>query len=403
MGTDGTTRIEKALSAEEITAANELTRRWLASRDDVPASASALGVWPLLTALASGAIGRTRTELTDAAGVDDARTERLAGALLGAAASTPDIRLALAVWAGAFITLDPDWIDRLPAEAIGALTGDAEADKRMVDRWAAEHTDGMIERMPIDLTEPVDLLLASALMVETTWGTSFTDADLDFRSGPWSELGPCRVLRVTVHDDVLRVTDRASVLTVPGSGDIDVLLALGREDLSPQQVVSELVDAAGDRDWGRSAAADLAVGERAPGVAVTEYRDGRPQQRPEVQIQTVRFSVSSDLDLLEDASVFGLVSASQEHEAEFTRLAAQRTYVSQARQSCTAVFSATGFKAAAVTAIGMTPTGAFVPATEYVHRRVSINFDRPFAYAARHRPSGLILVAGWVAEPELAD
>lgn len=43
MGTEGTTRIEQALSADEIAAANELTRRWLTSREEVPAAASALG------------------------------------------------------------------------------------------------------------------------------------------------------------------------------------------------------------------------------------------------------------------------------------------------------------------------------------------------------------------------
>ena len=29
-----------------------------------------------------------------------------------------------------------------------------------------------------------------------------------------------------------------------------------------------------------------------------------------------------------------------------------------------------------------------------------MSFDRPFAYYAVHRDSGLILVAGWVSEPE---
>lgn len=28
-------------------------------------------------------------------------------------------------------------------------------------------------------------------------------------------------------------------------------------------------------------------------------------------------------------------------------------------------------------------------------------FDRPFGFVAMHRPTGLVLLAGWVAEPEL--
>jgi serine protease inhibitor len=78
-------------------------------------------------------------------------------------------------------------------------------------------------------------------------------------------------------------------------------------------------------------------------------------------------------------------------------MAAQRLYVSQARQSCTAVFSATGFEAAAVTAMGMAYMG--FPQQTHEHVRTVATFDRPFAYLARHRPSGLVLVAGWVAQP----
>ncbi|WP_100445477.1 serpin family protein [Glycomyces xiaoerkulensis] len=401
---NGKTTLEQALRAAEIEAANELTRRWLTSREEVPAAASALGVWPLLTALACGATGLTREELLTAAGVDADRAEEVAAALIGAAGAASGIRLALGVWAGSRLALDPDWTAALPAEAVGSLTGEAEADKAELDAWASRNTDGMIDRMPVDLGDKVDLLLAGALLVDTAWVTEFRDLPRRFRSGPWADLGQCRALEATVFDDVLRVTDEASVLTVPGRDDIDVLLALGRDDLSPHQVLSSAVDAAGDPDWGRSAATELAVGERAPGVAVTEYRHHEPQQGPEVAVEAVRFSVAADLDLFEDAAALGLVRASDEDSADFERLAAQRTYVSQARQACTAVFSATGFKAAAVTTVAMALAGAAVP-PKARHRRVRATFgiDRPFAYLARHRPSGLILVAGWVDEPELED
>jgi hypothetical protein len=31
---------------------------------------------------------------------------------------------------------------------------------------------------------------------------------------------------------------------------------------------------------------------------------------------------------------------------------------------------------------------------------VSVTFDRPFGFLAVHRPTSLVLVAGWIAEPE---
>ncbi|MCH7230864.1 hypothetical protein L0U85_08375 [Glycomyces sp. L485] len=402
MGTgEPRTGIEQALSPSEVAAANELTRRWFGSRPTPPAAASGLGVWPLLAALASGASGATRAELLESAGIGAERADSIAGSLLAAARPAPAIRLAVGVWAGASITLDPDWTEKLPQEAVGALTGEIDADKATLDLWASEGTDGLIERMPLDLTRPIDLVLASALMVRTTWLTPFRDAAIELSSGPWSRLGRCRTLSGTIYDDVLRVGDEASVLTVPGSDDIDVLLAVGPEDASPQRVMSALIDAAGDARWGRSAA-DLAVGEEAPGVKVTEYQSADPQTAPEIAVQTVRFSLSADLDLTEDAEALGLERASDGDRAEFDRLAVQPTYISQARQRCVATFSATGFEAAAVTAVAMTRAAAYVPKMRHLHKRASIVFDRPFAYAARHRPSGLILVAGWVEEPEPA-
>lgn len=402
MGTDGTTRIEKALSVEEIAAANGLLRRWFDSRAEPPAAASALGVWPLLTALAAGATRGTRSELLEAAGVGPGRAGDVAAELLAAVRSAPAIRLAIGVWAGARITLDPEWGAKLPAEAIGSLTGDRAADKASLDAWAARETEGLIERMPLDFSRPIDLVLASALLVRTTWVTEFRDGPLEFRTGPWAGLGTVRALWNTIHEDVLRVSDDASVLTVPGRHGIDVLLAVGREDSSPHGVFSSLLDAAEDPAWGRSAAHDLAVGETAPGVEVTEYEAREPQRSPEVAVQTVRFKVGSDLDLTEDAEALGLVRASDGELAEFDCLAVPRTFLNQARQSCAAEFSSAGFKAAAVTAMAMTRAGAVMrPENRHVHKRASIGIDRPFAYAARHRSSGLILVAGWVAEPEL--
>ncbi|WP_051325734.1 serpin family protein [Glycomyces tenuis] len=398
--TERRTAIERALKPREVRAANELTRRWFASRPHPPAAASGLGVWPLLATLATGASGETEAELLDAAGIEPERAGAIAGTLLGATRSSDAIRLALGVWAGSGITLDPDWVEALPVEAVGTLTGEPDADRATLDLWASEATDGMIERMPLDLTQRIDLVLASALMVRTRWATEFRDIATRFREGPWSGLGQCRVLANTIHDDVLRVTDDVAVLTVPGQGAVDVLLALGREGLEPGRVFDALVDAATDRTWGRSSE-DMAPGEEAPGVTVTEYRSSQPQTAPEVGVQTVRFSVSADLDLSEDAAALGLVRASDEDRAEFDRLAADPTYLSQARQRCVATFSATGFEAAAVTAMAMA-RAAGIPQMKHTHRRASIVFDRPFAYLARHRPSGLLLVGGWVAEPERA-
>lgn len=390
------TTLQDALNAEEIEAANELTRRWLTGRAEVPAVASGLGIWPLLAVLATGAVEATLDELLEAAGLDIAQAADLPAALLDAVRSAPALSLALAAWAGHRVTLDPEWVGGLPVDAIGVLTGDPAIDKPALDEWASRNTGGLIEQMPVDLEEPIELLLASALSVRTKWRTPFSEWQGPFGSGPWKGRG--KVLSATYRDEVLRVSPDAAVLTVPGDDDIDVLLAIGREEASPQEVVSMLIDAA-DPGWGRPAEegdADLSP----IGVAFRKYQSSEPQTAPETDAVVPAFALATDLDLLEDAASLGLELASDDEFAQFDRLAAQRLYVSQAKQSCTAVFSATGFEAAAVTAFGIDWMGAAPPQMLHKHRCVEVTFNRPFAYLALHRPSGLILIAGWVDDPQ---
>ncbi|MCD0446903.1 hypothetical protein LO763_25105 [Glycomyces sp. A-F 0318] len=395
--------LHDALTPADVAAANDLTRRWFAARTEVPAAASGPGVWPLLAMLAAGAVEDTLEELLAAAGLDADRAAAVPGLLLEGARNSRAIRLALGVWAGAGAALDPDWTAALPVGTVGSLTGDPAADEAALDAWAREHTDGLIDRMPLDLDEQIRLVLASALSVRTAWTVPFQDAYASFTTGPWARPGPCEILTVTYHEDVLRIGANASVLTVRGEDDIDVLLAIGLDDIAPGAVMARLFAAAKNPAWGRSPA-ELEPGRRGPGVRIVESFEEQPQSAPEVTARTVAFTVAADLDLLEDAEALGLELAADGDLAQFDRLAAQRLFVSQARQSCTAVFSATGFEAAAVTAVGMAYMGGLPPEPPRPHRHVKavVTFDRPFGYLVRHRPTGLFLLAGWVAEPQQA-
>jgi serine protease inhibitor len=415
MHTQEPSTLQDSLHPGEILDANSLTDSWLITRETVPAAASGLGIWALLAVLASGADGDTREDLLDATGLEIEQTSLVPTALLHAMRSTPALDLAYAVWAGARVTLDPAWVAGQPSQVIGSLTGDAAADQAALDAWAAANTAGLIGRMPIDLTRPVDLVLASAFALRTKWITPFTERHAPFATGPWTDPNRHRVLEADYREDVLRVSDDATVLTVRGDDDIDVLLGLGREDLSPQEVMESLIAAAEttawDRldpaadltTWGRSAT-ELAPGEQAVGVRIVEYRTDTPQTTPEVRAYAPEFRVAAELDLRDDADALGLTRAMK--GGNLSRLAAEPLIVNQARQSCTAAFSATGFEAAAVTAFGLEWMGFEEPAPQtHRHRCAQVTFDRPFAYLAVHRPTGLILVAGWIDDPtrELAS
>ena len=84
--------------------------------------------------------------------------------------------------------------------------------------------------------------------------------------------------------------------------------------------------------------------------------------------------------------------------ALFSYVDLEPVYLQQARQNVVAEFTEEGFKAAAVTAMSMV-RAAMVRPPGGTAKLTTISYTRPFGFAAVHRGSGLVLVAGWVAQP----
>jgi hypothetical protein len=121
-------------------------------------------------------------------------------------------------------------------------------------------------------------------------------------------------------------------------------------------------------------------------------------QRPGLALTTMRFTVRSEHDLLEHAEVFGLQTVSRADRGHFSRISPVPLSVDQAVQSTVATFSATGFEAAAVTAVGL----RLVSMPVHNQRGLQMTYDRPFGFLAVHRGTGLVLFAGWVDEAQAA-
>ena len=119
--------------------------------------------------------------------------------------------------------------------------------------------------------------------------------------------------------------------------------------------------------------------------------------KPETRLECVAFSLSAQHDLLRHADVFGLGHVSGFGD-RFPGISDVPLYLSQARQDVVAEFTESGFKAAAVTVM-MTATAAIARPPSEV-RVTTISYTRPFGFAAVHRGTGLVLVAGWVAKPD---
>jgi serine protease inhibitor len=372
------------MDADVVRAVNDLTGRWVRSLPPGNSVVSGLGLWPLLAILATAADEPGRAELAAAADVTAADGSRLAAQLISSLDSSTDLHAALGVWVSEQLKLAESFSDVVPAPVVGMLTGQSAVDKPRLDEWAAEHTDGLIRQMPVDISPDVMLVLASALCLRTTWVRPFTEQVKHVGSGAWA--GSWHWLERTDTDlDSVRRYDDLTVVTVRGDADVDVLLGVGGG-------VDGLLDAAArPRDGVPGSALIDGSDVVAPGVRLGKTT----ASRPDVRLSLPSFEVSASHDLLESAELFGLSAVSSGSQGHFSAISPEPLAIGQAKQEVLARFFATGFEAAAVTSMAMT-RAAMVTRQE---RRLDVVLDQPFAFAAVLRESRLPIVAGWIESP----
>ncbi|KUM88690.1 proteinase inhibitor I4 serpin [Streptomyces pseudovenezuelae] len=380
-------------------AVNGLTARW-AGMSSGGTVFSAAGVWPLLAFLADGAQGAARAELARALGVPAEQAAAAARELLAELADAKALDAALGLWTKRTLEPREEWEAGLPTDAHGVLTGDPALDQQEMDAWAAKRTGGLIERMPVEVRDDTELVLASALALRTTWQRPFEARPVRPSTGPWQG----RTLR-GLHRRSVR-PDRAGVATAPagrvtevkvlGDNGVDVHLLLGDEHMTPGQVLAAgaaLLDGTCPVVRGSL----LPLGPAGPGLRVEERPCADPRQ-PTLEVTTAAFEMRAQHDLLDLHELFGLTAARDGRQGHFPGISASPLAVGSARQSVLARFDALGFEAAAVTAVAAAPGGP-PPTPRYLSTVVTAAFDRPFGFLAVHRRTRLALTAGWVAEP----
>lgn len=373
--------------APDVAAANNLTGKWCAAAGSGDFVLSGCGIWPLLALLAAAAGEPARGELTAATGLPAASAHDAAITLLRRIEAAESVRAALGVWVRDDIALRDEWIHTLPPGTIAALRG-----QDGLDEWARRHTDGLIDRFPARIGAATALALATAVVARTAWRQSFHADVLEPSSGPWrGHRGPALARYSTGLGDaaVLTAGTPVSRVMVRGASDLDVHLLLGEE--------------------GATAPVVLAAGLGALDGSVETHRPGPGTIAPGLEVRTVTavsdtlriqvppFAVRSTHDLLRDPELFGLTAATTATDNPFPGLSPVALRVTAAAQDVCARFTADGFAAAAVSGVLMEPTG--MPPAPADALMIAVNFDRPFGFLGVHRPTGLAIVAGWVATP----
>ncbi len=377
-----------------VQAANTLTARWCSHLGGEDYALSGAGLWPLLALLASAADDPAAAELAAALDrpTDDAQQEALEIIeLLRGGQSTS---AALGIWTRQHVPLDEQWAAPLPDGVVGPLT-----DQAALDRWADEQTGGLIEKFPLVIDDETLLVLASALTARVRWRTPFEGYP---RGGgdewSWSDdPGPAdqQSLRRTTSDLSIAAVldDVVTRVVVEGDGDVDVHLLLGGEE-PPGEVLG-----AGLRELSGQArvllAADAGDGG-GPGLTVERRKSIDPEDRLELALPS--FEIRTQHDLLADPDLFGLGLLTDTSTSHLPRLSPVPLAISDGAQEVLARFFAEGFEAAAVTAFAA-PLGSGPPEDFYDVTYTRVDFDRPFGFLAVHRPSRLVVVAGWVKSP----
>ncbi|HZX04223.1 serpin family protein [Kribbella sp.] len=385
------------MDADVVRAVNELTSRWARALPAGNTVVAGLGLWPLLAMLSTGADEPGRAELAAAAGVDPSTGATDAIRLIEAIEASADLHAALGVWVDEQLKLAETFDSVVPAPLVGLLTGNPAVDKPKLDAWAADHTDDLIREMPVDLNDGVELLLASAILLRTQWVRPFTEQVRRVPDGPFA--GSWQWLERSSPDlDSIRLYEHGlTVVTVAGDADVDVLLGIGQPQTPHADVLAGLLDAASDPGGGVSGTALIEQGEVgaevAPGVRIGQTT----ASRPEVKVSLPAFSIDVEHDLMDSRELFGLTTVSSNPGAHghFSALSPTPLRIDQAKQRVLARFFATGFEAAAVTAMAMT-RAAMVTSKQ---RRLDVQFDRPFGFVAVLRDSRLPIVAGRVEVP----
>jgi hypothetical protein len=140
---------------------------------------SALGVW-LLLALASDTVADgDRADLVNLLGMPLDEAKNLAATLLDS--PHPQVSSAIAAWTLASHETPAlrTWIETLPSSLNrGPVPSQTEA-----DAWAADHTDGLIDRFPLAVDEDTLLVLASALATKVDWEEPFELASVESTPG----------------------------------------------------------------------------------------------------------------------------------------------------------------------------------------------------------------------------
>ena len=361
---------------------------------------SPLGLWLLLALIGPATEGDVRRDLEEVLGTTVGDAAARAAAMLSE--PHPAVSALAAVWDRNLGPAFNTWAHTLPA----VVERGPVPTQSFADDWARSNTNGMIDEFPLRIDELTRLILASALATDIAWSMPLGTTD---ELG--GEFGAAIHHSLTVDNGIQLIaeTDAAGLVAVAAprtASALEVFSIIAAPEVTPSEVDAAAHQVAamlrGDARYARRVPIEDLVDGHAWTVSERrERRSGGPDVQADWRSYLPAWSASSDHDLKNAPGVRPAIEAltgflrPEDLPAQFS-----------AAQSAVASFSKAGFKAAAVTAIGLV-AGSMPSFHEVLVKRITLRFNRPYAVlacAARDLGPqswrGVPVFSAWVAEPE---
>ena len=342
------------------------------------------GLWLLLATVAEHVTGDDRVALEQTLGMPADEASAAARSLL--AEPHPTLAAAVGAWAAHDVTTPVEVARPVP-------------DQMVLDAWASQHTRGLIDSFPLQVTELTRLVLATALVLEPRWTETLVTEGND---------------GLRLHGGLQAVVETTSagpvVVAKPHSRDgIDVVSVRAHARVPPSQVWQAVDEVVAMLDDGALWHAEIADGLpdrghswRAASVR-RELTEGELQRLPtdaegQPQLWTSRLPVWSAKDSIDLSAAPGVAEVGAALTPE------EPDAATDCQQVVRAEYDADGFKAAAITAMARVGSAPQFVKTQV--RRVDLDLRGSHAVVAVARGGaweGVPLVSAWVPGPNYMD
>ncbi|MGX8275561.1 serpin family protein [Streptomyces sp. PBSH9] len=332
---------------------------------------SPAGLWLALAAVAAGARGGTAAELRALLGTADREAAPAVTEVARELAATGALGVATRVWSRVPVL-------RAYREALPDVRFDP-MDPAAVDAWVREATGGLIERLPLEITDDTLLALVNVLALKARWERPFEGwrtQDLPFTDAAGT-VRPVPTMSKDVPVADAWTAGGAYVVELrcarePGGGPgARVRLVLGEPGAGPERALP--------LGW-------------APRTA------GTPLDADRVTVGLPRLALRTRVPVTEQLPALGVRLAASD-DADFSGLSPERLFVSDVIQEAVLKIAEEGVEAAAVTVVAMA-RGSAAPRPQRVHH---IAFDRPFGIVVLAGADDVPLFTAWQADAPAAD